>query len=49
MGSDGQLGTGNDEDAETPVLVKGKQLEGKSVVRVSSGGQHALLLAIKKR
>lgn len=49
MGSDGQLGTGNDEDALTPVEVKGKQLEDKKAMRVSSGGQHALLLAIKRR
>ena len=49
MGSNGQLGTGEEEDVETPVLVKGKQLEGKSVVRVSGGGQHTLILAIKKR
>lgn len=48
MGTTEQLGTGNDEDVETPVLVKGKQLEGKSVMRVSGGGQHTLILSVKK-
>ena len=45
MGSSGQLGTGEEEDSEKPVLVKGKQLEGKTIVRVSGGGQHTLALA----
>lgn len=45
MGSSGQLGTGEEEDVEEPTLVKGKQLEGKTVVRVAGGGQHTLILA----
>lgn len=46
MGSSGQLGTGEDDDSDIPVLVKGKQLEGKSIVRASGGGQHTLILAV---
>lgn len=45
MGSSGQLGTGEEEDVEIPTLVKGKQLEGKTVIRVAGGGQHTLSLA----
>lgn len=48
MGTSGQLGTGEEEDVEEPVLVKGKQLEGKTVVRVAGGGQHTLILAITR-
>ncbi|XP_012533784.2 regulator of chromosome condensation isoform X2 [Monomorium pharaonis] len=44
-GTNGSLGTGDTEDVEEPMLVKGKQLEGKAVVRVSGGGQHTLALA----
>ncbi|XP_076659195.1 regulator of chromosome condensation 1 isoform X2 [Halictus rubicundus] len=46
MGSSGQLGTGEEEDVEEPVLVKGKQLEGKKIVRVAGGGQHTIALAM---
>ncbi|XP_078048631.1 regulator of chromosome condensation 1 [Augochlora pura] len=46
MGTSGQLGTGEEEDVEEPVLVKGKQLEGKKVIRVAGGGQHTLALAV---
>lgn len=45
MGTNGQLGTGEEVDIEEPVLIKGKQLEGKTVIRVSGGGQHTLALA----
>jgi len=44
-GTNGNLGTGDVKDVDEPVLVKGKQLEGKTVVRVSGGGQHTLALA----
>lgn len=45
MGSNGQLGMGDDcEDMYEPKLVQGKQLEGKSVGLVSSGGQHTVIL-----
>ncbi|RLU25618.1 hypothetical protein DMN91_001775 [Ooceraea biroi] len=37
--------TGDGEDVEEPALVKGKQLDGKTVVRISGGGQHTLALA----
>ncbi|CAG5093829.1 Similar to RCC1: Regulator of chromosome condensation (Mesocricetus auratus), partial [Cotesia congregata] len=45
MGTSGQLGTGEEEDVDTPVLIKSKQLEGKNVVRVAGGGQHTIILA----
>ncbi|EZA50174.1 Regulator of chromosome condensation [Ooceraea biroi] len=45
MGTNGNLGTGDGEDVEEPALVKGKQLDGKTVVRISGGGQHTLALA----
>lgn len=45
MGSSGQLGTGEEEDVEEPMLIKGRQLDGKTVVRVTGGGQHTLTLA----
>ncbi|XP_054006071.1 regulator of chromosome condensation isoform X1 [Hylaeus anthracinus] len=48
MGTSAQLGTGEEEDVEEPVLVKGKQLEGKTIVRVSGGGQHTIALAITR-
>ncbi|XP_076298134.1 regulator of chromosome condensation 1 isoform X3 [Lasioglossum baleicum] len=46
MGTSGQLGTGQEEDEEEPVLVKGKQLEGKKIIRVAGGGQHTIALAL---
>ncbi|XP_012260789.1 regulator of chromosome condensation [Athalia rosae] len=46
MGSNGQLGTGDEEDAEVPTLVVGKQLKEKKVLRVAGGGQHTLILAV---
>ncbi|XP_014478638.1 PREDICTED: regulator of chromosome condensation [Dinoponera quadriceps] len=45
MGTSGQLGTGEEVDVEEPILIKGRQLEGKTVVRVTGGGQHTLVLA----
>lgn len=45
MGTSGQLGTGEEEDVEEPVLVKGKQLKDKTIVRVAGGGQHTVALA----
>lgn len=48
MGSSGQLGTGEEDDVETPTIVKGKQLEGKTVVQVSGGGQHTIILAVSR-
>ncbi|XP_017883700.1 regulator of chromosome condensation-like [Ceratina calcarata] len=49
MGTNGQLGTGGEDDVEEPILVKGKQLEGKTIVRVAGGGQHTLALATIKK
>ncbi|VEN55904.1 unnamed protein product [Callosobruchus maculatus] len=46
MGTNGQLGTGEEDDCELPTLVKSKQLEGKKAVRCSSGGQHSVFLVV---
>ncbi|XP_068993941.1 regulator of chromosome condensation isoform X1 [Neodiprion pinetum] len=48
MGSSGQLGTGKEEDVETPVVIKGRQLESRTVIRVAGGGQHTVILAIPR-
>jgi len=48
MGTNGQLGHSGDEDAWTPVLMEGKQLETRKVVGVSGGGQHTVLIAADK-
>ncbi|XP_060077678.1 regulator of chromosome condensation-like [Ylistrum balloti] len=48
MGTSQQLGIGNDEDAWVPTKMGGKQLENRSVIMVSSGGQHTVLLAKDK-
>jgi len=45
MGTNGQLGTGDEEDVYSPVKMTGKQLEGRRVTVVSSGGQHTVLIA----
>lgn len=45
MGSAGQLGTGNEDDCLEPTLIKSKQLENRLVFKVSSGGQHTVILA----
>ncbi|XP_066587817.1 regulator of chromosome condensation-like isoform X2 [Prorops nasuta] len=46
MGSSGQLGTGSEDDVDSPVLIKGKDLKGKSVVKVAGGGQHTIIMAV---
>ncbi|XP_060266616.1 regulator of chromosome condensation isoform X9 [Ovis aries] len=48
MGTNYQLGTGQDEDAWSPVEMTGKQLENRVVLTVSSGGQHTVLLVKDK-
>ncbi|XP_052100621.1 regulator of chromosome condensation-like [Mytilus californianus] len=48
MGTSRQLGTGNEEDVWEPVKMSGKQLETRTVVGISAGGQHTVLLAIDK-
>lgn len=44
MGTNMQLGTGLEDDEWTPVKITGKQLENRSVLMASSGGQHTVLL-----
>lgn len=48
MGSNQQLGTGNEDDETTPVLINSKQVQGKRILKVSSGGQHSLFLVEEK-
>jgi len=45
MGTNGQLGTGEEDDVAEPHLMKSKQLENRKVIAVSSGGQHTVLIA----
>lgn len=44
MGTNLQLGTGEEEDEWSPVKMTGKQLENRAVLMASSGGQHTALL-----
>lgn len=44
MGSNQQLGTGNEEDEQTPIQIASKQVQGKRILKVSSGGQHSLFI-----
>ncbi|XP_055545053.1 regulator of chromosome condensation [Wyeomyia smithii] len=48
MGSSQQLGTGSEDDAIKPVLLVSKQIQGKRILKVSSGGQHSLFLVEDK-
>lgn len=48
MGSNQQLGTGNEDDETTPVQISSKQVQGKRILKVSSGGQHSLFLVEEK-
>lgn len=48
MGSNLQLGTGDEDDVLTPEKMGGKQLENRKVIAISAGGQHTLLLAKDK-
>ncbi|XP_043281398.1 regulator of chromosome condensation isoform X2 [Venturia canescens] len=47
MGSNGQLGTGEEDDVSIPTVIRGKSWmkDNKVVVRVVGGGQHTLILA----
>jgi len=45
MGTNGQLGTGEEDDVWAPAVMKSKQLEGREVLAVSSGGQHTVMIA----
>ncbi|XP_067007473.2 regulator of chromosome condensation isoform X2 [Anabrus simplex] len=49
MGTNGQLGTGAEDDVFEPLLIKSKQLESRFVMQVSAGGQHTALLARDKQ
>lgn len=44
MGSNGQLGLSDEEDAWEPNKMTGKQLEQRKVMAVSGGGQHTVLI-----
>jgi len=48
MGTNGQLGTGEDDDVWSPNIIKSKQMEGREVLSASSGGQHTVILARDK-
>uniref|UniRef100_W5M7K3 Regulator of chromosome condensation 1 n=2 Tax=Lepisosteus oculatus TaxID=7918 RepID=W5M7K3_LEPOC len=49
MGTNLQLGTGEEDDEWSPVEMMGKQLENREVLSVSSGGQHTVLLVKEKQ
>lgn len=46
MGTNGQLGTGDEEDVYVPTKILSKELKERKVYQVSGGGQHTVLLAI---
>lgn len=48
MGTNGQLGHGHEDDVLEPTRIKGKQLENRTVLMASAGGQHTLLVATDK-
>lgn len=45
MGTSRQLAQKEDDDLWAPELMEGKQLETRSAVMVSAGGQHTIILA----
>ncbi|XP_028281346.1 regulator of chromosome condensation [Parambassis ranga] len=49
MGTNLQLGTGEEDDEWSPVKMTGKQLENRVVLLASSGGQHTVLLVKDKQ
>jgi len=48
MGTNGQLGTGEEDDVWEPYLVASKQIKDRIVIAVSSGGQHTVMIAKDK-
>ncbi len=44
MGTNLQLGTGEEEDSWIPVKITGKKIENCRVIDASAGGQHTALL-----
>jgi len=49
MGTNLQLGTGEEDDEWSPAKMTGKQLENREVLMASSGGQHTVLLVKDKQ
>lgn len=49
MGTNLQLGTGEEDDEWSPVKMTGKQLENRAVLMAASGGQHTVLLVKDKQ
>lgn len=49
MGTNGQLGLGEEDDYWVPTQVKSKQLTDRKVLRASSGGQHTLILGFSNK
>lgn len=48
MGTNNQLGQGDEDDQLVPAKIGGKQLAERKVVAVAAGGQHTMLLAQPK-
>jgi len=48
MGTNGQLGTGEEDDVWQPYHVASKQVKDRIVIAVSSGGQHTVMIAKDK-
>ena len=44
MGSNLQLANGSEDDEWQPVKMAGKQIDGKRIITVGGGGQHAVIL-----
>ncbi len=44
MGTNHQLGTGEEDDSWTPVKITGKKIENCRILDASAGGQHTALL-----
>jgi len=44
MGSNLQLTNGSEDDEWEPVQMSGKNIEKKQIIKVSGGGQHAIIL-----
>lgn len=44
IGTNSQLGTGDEDDVLEPALLTGAQVKDKNVISVSSGGQHSLFI-----
>ncbi|XP_063708590.1 regulator of chromosome condensation [Culicoides brevitarsis] len=49
IGTNSQLGTGNDEDVWEPVLLTGAQVKDKRVITVAGGAQHTLFTVEDKK